>query len=101
MTASDDTIPFQRVVARRAARGAGPPRHQPRLPVALRAGVRDMIRERLARTRGRRGRRSQACWSIVYDHHQRELAQQLIDINYNEHGARVCRTHVHLDQQTA
>lgn len=59
--------------------------------------VRDMIRERLVEDAWQAGEAVAGVLAIVYDHHQRELAQKLIDIQHNEHVHVLCSTHVHLD----
>lgn len=59
--------------------------------------VRDMIRERLVEDAWQAGEEVAGVLAIVYDHHQRELAQKLIDIQHNEHVHVLCSTHVHLD----
>jgi CopG family nickel-responsive transcriptional regulator len=59
--------------------------------------VRDMIRERLVEDAWEAGEEVAGVLAIVYDHHQRELAQKLIDIQHNEHVHVLCSTHVHLD----
>jgi CopG family nickel-responsive transcriptional regulator len=59
--------------------------------------VRDMIRERLVEDAWQAGEEIAGVLAIVYDHHQRELAQKLIDIQHNEHVHVLCSTHVHLD----
>ena len=35
--------------------------------------------------------------SIVYDHHQRELVNSLLDLQHDASAEIVCTTHVHLD----
>lgn len=59
--------------------------------------VRDMIRERLVEDAWEAGEEVAGVLSIIYDHHQRELAQRLIDIQHNVHVHVLCSTHVHLD----
>ena len=59
--------------------------------------VRDMIRERLVEDAWQAGEEVAGVLAIVYDHHQRELAQKLIDIQHDEHVHVLCSTHVHLD----
>jgi CopG family nickel-responsive transcriptional regulator len=59
--------------------------------------VRDMIRERLVEDAWQAGEEVAGVLAIVYDQHQRELAQKLIDIQHNEHVHVLCSTHVHLD----
>ena len=62
--------------------------------------VRDMIRERLVEDAWQAGEEVAGVLAIVFDHHQRELAQKLIDIQHNEHVHVLCSTHVHLDHHT-
>lgn len=60
--------------------------------------VRDFIRERMVEeswTRG--GEQVAGVLTIIYDHHQRGLAQQIIDIQHHEAAEVLCATHVHLD----
>jgi len=60
--------------------------------------VRDLIRERMIDDTWSRGE-EEVCGvlTIGYDHHQRDLADKLVDIQH-AHGAHVhCATHIHLD----
>ncbi len=66
--------------------------------------VRDMIREKLNEevwSSGAEDTQGVAVLTIIYDHHQRELNQRIIDIQHtNTHNGNVeilCNTHVHLD----
>lgn len=66
--------------------------------------VRDMIREKLNEdiwSNGAEDTQGVAVLTIVYDHHQRELNQKMIDIQHtNMHDGHIdilCNTHVHLD----
>jgi CopG family nickel-responsive transcriptional regulator len=59
--------------------------------------VRDMIRERLVEEAWEGGAEVVGVLAIVYDHHQRELTQRLLDIQHDEHVHVMCTTHVHLD----
>lgn len=66
--------------------------------------VRDMIREKLNEevwSSGAENMQGVAVLTIIYDHHQRELNQRIIDIQHNNtHKSNVeilCSTHVHLD----
>ncbi|MCH5313680.1 MAG: nickel-responsive transcriptional regulator NikR [Helicobacter sp.] len=66
--------------------------------------VRDMIREKLNEevwSSGAENTQGVAVLTIIYDHHQRELNQRIIDIQHNNtHKSNVeilCSTHVHLD----
>ena len=66
--------------------------------------VRDMIREKLNEeiwSNGDESTQGVAVLTIIYDHHQRELNQRMIDIQHiNTHNGNVeilCNTHIHLD----
>ncbi|WP_295389181.1 nickel-responsive transcriptional regulator NikR [uncultured Thiodictyon sp.] len=60
--------------------------------------VRDLIRERLVENTWERGDEEVAgVLTIVYDHHQRELTQQIVDIQHQEYVRVVATTHVHID----
>ncbi|ADC61467.1 MULTISPECIES: nickel-responsive transcriptional regulator NikR [Allochromatium] len=60
--------------------------------------VRDLIRERIVEETWERGDAEVAgVLTIVYDHHQRELTQQILDIQHRQYVHVVATTHVHLD----
>jgi CopG family nickel-responsive transcriptional regulator len=60
--------------------------------------VRDLIRERLVQETWERGEEEVAgVLTIVYDHHQRELTQHMLDIQHRQFVHVVASTHVHLD----
>jgi len=60
--------------------------------------VRDLIRERLVEQTWEDPQAEVAgVLTIVYDHHQRELTQQMLDIQHDEYVHVVATTHVHLD----
>lgn len=66
--------------------------------------VRDMIREKLNEeiwSKSAENTQAVAVLTIIYDHHQRELNQRMIDIQHiNTHSGNVeilCNTHVHLN----
>lgn len=40
-----------------------------------------------------------AVLTIVYDHHQRELTQKMIDIQHSQFINILCNTHVHIDHK--
>ena len=96
MAASDDTIRFSvslpagllEELDRRVTSRGYPSRSEL---------VRDMIRERLVEDAWQAGEEVAGVLSIIYDHHQRELAQKLIDIQHDGHVHVLCSTHVHLD----
>lgn len=61
--------------------------------------VRDMIREKLVEDNWENQTldSSIAVLVIVYDHHQRELNQKMIDVQHHNTAAILCNTHVHID----
>lgn len=60
--------------------------------------VRDLIRERLVEETWERGELEVAgVLTIVYDHHQRELTQHILDIQHRQYVHVVATTHVHMD----
>jgi CopG family nickel-responsive transcriptional regulator len=61
--------------------------------------IRDLIRDRLVREEaaaGREGTEQVAVVTLVYDHHARELASRLIDMQHHHHDLVVSTLHVHL-----
>ncbi len=60
--------------------------------------VRDLIRERLVEEAWERGDEEVAgVLTIVYDHHQRELTQHILEVQHQEYVHVVASTHVHID----
>lgn len=60
--------------------------------------VRDLIRERIVEETWERGDEEVAgVLTIVYDHHQRELNQHILDIQHRQYVHVVATTHVHMD----
>jgi CopG family nickel-responsive transcriptional regulator len=60
--------------------------------------VRDLIRERLVQEAWEAGDQEVAgVLTIVYDHHQRELTQHILDIQHRQFVHVVATTHVHMD----
>jgi CopG family nickel-responsive transcriptional regulator len=60
--------------------------------------VRDLIRERIVEETWERGDMEVAgVLTIVYDHHQRELTQHILDIQHRQYIHVVATTHVHMD----
>jgi len=60
--------------------------------------VRDLIRERLVEETWERGDEEVAgVLTIVYDHHQRELTQHILEVQHQEYVHVVASTHVHID----
>ncbi|MGF1582880.1 MAG: nickel-responsive transcriptional regulator NikR [Gemmataceae bacterium] len=59
--------------------------------------IRDLIRDRLVRENSEGATGDQvAVVSLVYDHHERELAARLIDKQHHYHGLVVSTLHIHL-----
>src|SRR5271155_2571370 len=59
--------------------------------------VRDLIRDRLLREESKHQKGEQlAVVTMVYDHHARELASRLIDMQHHHHDVVVSSMHVHL-----
>lgn len=60
--------------------------------------IRDLIRDSLVEERWSRDDEVvMGTLTVVYDHHQRELAQRLTAVQHDAHDLVVCTTHVHLD----
>ena len=63
--------------------------------------VRDMLRDQLESFRRRRGesRNCVANLSYVYNHHERELAERLTQLQHDHHNLSVSTMHAHLDHE--
>ena len=63
---------------------------------------RDLLRQQLNADRLETGdaRHCIACLSYVFDHHQRELARRLTQIQHDHHDVGLSTLHVHLDHDT-
>ncbi|WP_415918561.1 nickel-responsive transcriptional regulator NikR [Wolinella succinogenes] len=60
--------------------------------------VRDLIREKMVEEKWEGGdEEAVGVLTIVYDHHQRELNQKMIDIQHNSHIHILCNTHIHIN----
>ncbi|MBK1701226.1 nickel-responsive transcriptional regulator NikR [Thiococcus pfennigii] len=60
--------------------------------------VRDLIRERLVEDAWTCGTEEVAgVLTIVYDHHQRDLTQQIVDVQHRDFVHVIATTHVHVD----
>lgn len=60
--------------------------------------VRDFIRERIVEDVWAQGAEEVVgVLTIIYDHHQRELTQRMIDIQHSDQVHVLCTTHVHMD----
>ncbi|MEZ0361881.1 MAG: nickel-responsive transcriptional regulator NikR [Hydrogenobacter sp.] len=59
--------------------------------------VRDLIRELMIEENWQKGEEVIGVLTVVYDHHQRELSQKMLDIQHSAHVKVLCSTHIHLD----
>lgn len=60
--------------------------------------VRDMIRQKLVEESWQdESQDNIAVLVVVFDHHQRELNQRIIDIQHNANIDILCSTHIHID----
>lgn len=59
--------------------------------------VRDLIRELMIEDRWQEGEEVIGVLTIIYDHHQRELTQKMLDIQHSAYVKVLCSTHIHLD----
>jgi CopG family nickel-responsive transcriptional regulator len=59
--------------------------------------LRDLIRESLIEEQIEDNKLVVATLSIVYDHHQPNLSQELTELQHHAHGSVLAATHVHLD----
>jgi CopG family nickel-responsive transcriptional regulator len=64
-------------------------------------GFRDLLRAELERRRqtGGRSRHCVASLSFVYNHHERDLAGRLAELQHAHHPVVIASTHVHLDHE--
>jgi CopG family nickel-responsive transcriptional regulator len=59
--------------------------------------IRDLIRELMVEDAWRAEEEVIGVLTLIYDHHQRELAQKMLEIQHNEYVKVLCSTHIHLD----
>ncbi|SNZ07036.1 CopG family transcriptional regulator, nickel-responsive regulator [Persephonella hydrogeniphila] len=59
--------------------------------------IRDMIREKIIEDKWSGEEEVIGVLTVIYDHHQRELTQKMIDIQHSKYINVMCTTHVHLD----
>lgn len=59
--------------------------------------IRDLIRKELVEEEWSLAKEIAGGITIVYDHHQRQLANRLLSIQHDFHDLIVCCQHVHLD----
>ena len=61
--------------------------------------IRDMVRDMSVQTAIARNRTVIATLTLVYDHHQHHLSEQLIDAQHSYTGRVLATTHVHLSHR--
>ncbi len=59
--------------------------------------IRDLVRDHLVAAEVAEDRVVLGTLTLVYDHHQRNLAEKLIEAQHHYHGKVLATTHVHLD----
>ncbi|HHG73452.1 MAG TPA: nickel-responsive transcriptional regulator NikR [Persephonella sp.] len=60
--------------------------------------VRDLVREMIVSDRWSDDKNEVVgVLTVIYDHHQRELTQKMIDLQHSKYINIMCTTHVHLD----
>ena len=57
----------------------------------------DLAREKLVEREWAEGKEVVGTITMVYNHHQRELTEKLIDIQHHHHGEILSSQHIHLD----
>jgi len=58
--------------------------------------LRDLLREHLVQEEWEKDQEAVGTVTLVYDHHQRQLAAKLIDVQHDHHDLVLATTHVHL-----
>lgn len=59
--------------------------------------IRDLVRERLVRAEWEAGEEVVGVIVLLYEHHKRELSDELIDLQHLHHELIIATMHVHLD----
>ncbi len=59
--------------------------------------LRDLVRERLVRHEWEEGEEVVGVIVLLYEHHKRELSDELIDLQHHHHDLVIATMHVHLD----
>lgn len=59
--------------------------------------IRDLIRDELVRKEWQDNREVTGAITLVYDHHKRQLLNQLMDIQHSYHDHILSTQHIHLD----
>lgn len=58
---------------------------------------RDLIREKLVKIEWKKGNDVAGVITIVYDHHKRDLLNNLTDVQHDYHNLIISTQHIHLD----
>jgi len=58
---------------------------------------RDLIREELVKTAWKQGREVAGAITFIYDHHQRDLLNKIVDIQHHFQKLIISTQHIHLD----
>jgi CopG family nickel-responsive transcriptional regulator len=58
--------------------------------------LRDLLRQHLVEEEWEKDQEALGTVTLVYDHHQRQLAAKLIDVQHDHHDIVLATTHVHL-----
>ena len=61
--------------------------------------VRDLVRDRLVEESWADDAEALGTVTLIYDHHQHQLAERLMDLQHHHHGAVLATTHIHLDER--
>lgn len=59
--------------------------------------LRDLLREHLVKEEWEHDQEALGTITLIYDHHQRQLAAKLIDVQHDHHDIVLATTHVHLN----
>lgn len=60
--------------------------------------IRDLIREKMVEEKWEQGATSVVgVLTLIYDHHQGDLLNRMVEIQHNHHIHILCNTHVHVD----
>lgn len=59
--------------------------------------IRDLIRESLVEEEWSHNQKIIGAIALVYDHHQRQLVNKLLDIQHNFHNIVISSQHIHID----
>jgi len=62
---------------------------------------RDLIREALVKTAWKQGREVAGAITFIYDHHQRDLLNKIVDIQHHFQKLIISTQHIHLDGENS